>query len=191
MRRRVIVPVALLLFAIARPAVHAQRTPNPPTRANDARWPQQVISVNPFLPLFGYFQGEYERRISETLTFAIDGSYLRWDRLYTNLDAKLRLYPQQRAPDGLGIAAGLGIGTVRLDGYSGCGEYPTDCRAVRRNETGPTFAVEMQYQWLLGSRRATAMTLGGGVKRYFISDDRTDSFDGLAPTIRVSIGYAF
>jgi hypothetical protein len=59
-------------------------------QTGDAVTPQQVISVNPFLPLFGRFQGEYERRFRDNVSVAIAGSYTSFDDDYTNIDAKLR-----------------------------------------------------------------------------------------------------
>ena len=153
-----------------------------------------ILSVNPFLPLFGYFQGEYERRLQDNLSLAVAGSYVRYDEYYTNLDVKLRLYPQDRALDGFGIAAGLGVGSAKPDG-----DFVSDCsnnfecveRAARR-VTAPTFSVEAQYQWLLGRTRRTAVSVGGGAKRYFFSDDDLqDRIERVLPSARFTIGYVF
>jgi hypothetical protein len=191
MRIRALAPAVLLCATTVASSLHAQGTLSEQTRERAVRWPQQIISINPFLPLFGYFQGEYEHRLKENVSFALSGSYMRFDDYYTNLDAKLRLYPQERAPDGLGLAAGVGIGSVRRSGYTICDEFYTTCREDKSTQTAPTFSVEMQYQWLLGSSRSTAVALGGGVKRYFIANDRSDGIERVVPTFRVTIGYAF
>ena len=152
--------------------------------------PEQVISINPFLPLFGYFQAEFERRLLPNVSFALAGSHVKFDEVYTNLDAKLRLYPQERALHGLGLSAGLGYGSVRRNEQV-CDTDGDNCRRDRTTESAPTFSVEAQHQWLLGSSQATAVTIGGGVKRYFISEDRSQGIQRVMPTMRLTIGYAF
>lgn len=159
-----------------------------------ASTPRQVIAVNPFLPLFGYFQGEYERRVRENVSVALAGSYVRFDDYYTNVDAKLRLYPQDRALEGLGLAAGLGVGAVRRRGnYQVCDALGINCVEAGdgTTESAPTFSVEAQYQWLLGRSRATAVTVGGGAKRYFLSEEKAQGIERVLPTMRLTIGYAF
>lgn len=153
---------------------------------------RQIISINPFLPILGYFQGEYEQRLQDNVAIAIAGSYMRFDDYYTNVDAKVRLYPQERGLHGVGVAAGLGYGIVRRrnDYYCdptqfSCGELP------KRTVSAPTFSVEAHYQWLLGARRATAVAVGGGVKRYFIGDRDANGIERILPTMRLTIGYAF
>ena len=152
--------------------------------------PNHIIAINPFLPLLGYFQGEYEHRLRANVSFALAGSYMRFDDYYTNIDAKIRLYPQERALHGLGMAAGLGYGAVRRKN-SLCDMVGANCQENHTTESAPTFSVEGQYQWLLGSSQSTAVTIGGGVKRYFISDPRSDGIQRVLPTMRLTIGYAF
>ncbi|WP_396222060.1 hypothetical protein [Gemmatimonas sp.] len=53
--------------------------------------------------------------------------------------------------------------------------------------------MEMQYQWLLGQQRNTAVTVGGGARRYFLLEDSPtgfDQFNDYMPTRRLTIGYA-
>lgn len=153
--------------------------------------PTQVLSINPFMPILGLFQGEYERRLQDNLAIAVAGSYAQFDDYYTNLDAKLRLYPQERGMQGMGLAAGLGFGQVRRRHQDTCDDLIEVCTPVRRTETAPTFSVEGHYQWLLGSGRATAVTLGGGVKRYFIGDAHASGINRVLPTLRLTVGYAW
>ena len=178
----------------------AQDTPAAPARLVASGRPANVISVNPILPLAGYFQGEYERRVRDNLAFALGFSHIELDEIYTNVDAKLRLYPQEKAPHGLGLAAGLGVGHIRQDSYydyTGCAALPgTVCPpATRRSTTAPSFSVEIHYQWLLGKRRNTAVGFGFGAKRYFISNNDNgyggDLFQPFVPTGRLTIGWAF
>jgi len=189
---------ALFMCSAAPVALSAQSLREQTRRVDLAPLPEQIISVNPFLPLFGNFQGEYERRINTNLTFGAAGSHVDFgDSRYTNLDAKLRLYPQEFAPMGLGLASSIGFATANGTRVSDCSVIVIDpllgnsCATTKRTITTPTFAVEGQYQWLLGAQRATAITVGFGVKRYFMSDDAARDFNRVLPTGRLTIGYAF
>lgn len=156
--------------------------------------PKQVISINPFLPIVGRFQGEYERVLGDNVSLAVSAAHVRLDDDYTSVDVKVRLYGQERAPQGLGLAAGLGLGTVTRRGtYTQCDDAQQACTEVGDGETNsaPTFSVEGQYQWLLGGRRATTVAIGGGVKRYFLSDDEAREIWRVVPTLRLTVGYAF
>ena len=155
--------------------------------------PGTVISVNPFLPLAGYFQGEFERRFRENLTFALGASYVEDtpDDRNTNVDAKLRFYPQEKAPYGLGLAAGLGIGSRRVMEYRdvsclaiGC---PEPGGRIETTRYSPAISVEITYQWLLGRKQHTAIGFGVGAKRYVAGWP----FPDFMPTGRLTIGYAF
>lgn len=158
-----------------------------------AELPGRIVSVNPFLPLFGFFQGEFESRVNKALTFAVASSYTEWNNDRTlNLDAKVRWYGQERAPNGLGMAASLGVGRVDRDASVTCDYAPVMPLCTTRDRgalTVPAFAVEGQYQWLLGSRRNTAVSVGFGVKRYFASETEMDG--NVRPMGRLTIGYAF
>ncbi len=154
--------------------------------------PQQVLSANPFLPLFGNFQLEYERVINPNVTFAFAGSLTEWDDdRYSNIDAKLRLYPQENALRGVGLAASVGLGGIRRAGLQDCPQDSPCTFTPNTTVRGPTFAVEGSYQWLLGTRNATAITAGFGAKRYFVGQDELRDRSRVRPTGRLSIGYAF
>lgn len=155
--------------------------------------PTRVISVNPFLPLFGYFQGEFEQRVAKNASIGIAGAHMKLDDIYTSVDVKLRLYPDERVLENLGISAGLGYGRVKRDDDITCGD-PLEiapCPDGKASASAPTFSVEAQYQWLLGTSRATAVTIGGGAKRFFIPDEKSDGLERVVPTLRLTIGYAF
>ena len=154
---------------------------------------RQIISINPVLPILGWFQGEYEARLQDNLAFALAGSYTEFDNdNYANLDAKLRLYPQERGLQGLGIAAGLGVGNIKREkNFCDVPDLSEPNQVCRLRENAASFSVEGHYQWLLGNHRSTAITMGGGVKRYFISDDHDQGINRIMPTRRLSVGYAF
>lgn len=167
------------------------------TAQAQATGPTRIISINPFLPLIGSFQGEFETRIRDNVAVALSGSYLDLgddSNRYTNADIKLRLYPSERALEGFGIAAGLGIGSQsKVEEVVCIAQAGVDCRNRRESVTGPAFSVEMQYQWLLGKNRNTAVTVGGGAKRYYIDDSPNgfEFFESYVPTLRLTVGYAF
>jgi len=185
--------IALLLGAMLHAAAPAARAQSLSEQTRAATPSTHILAVNPFLPLFGYFQGEYERRLQDNLSLAVAGSYVRYDEYYTNLDVKLRLYPQDRALDGFGIAAGLGVGSAEPDDVIyDCAVVPECVERAPRRVTAPTFSVEAQYQWLLGRTRRTALSIGGGAKRYFFSDDDLQGrIERVLPSARFTIGYVF
>ncbi|AMW03831.1 hypothetical protein [Gemmatimonas phototrophica] len=161
-----------------------------------AQGPGKVVSINPFLPLAGFFQGEFEGRIKDNLAVAVSASHIQFDDIYTNADVKLRLYPQERGLQGFAIATGLGYGRIRNENIDEfCTGIPNvDCAAQTKSTSGATFSVEMHYQWLLGKSRNTAVTLGGGAKRYYIGEETKNGFDNFQeylPTLRLTVGYAF
>lgn len=160
-----------------------------------AQGPSKVVSINPFLPLAGYFQGEFESRIKDNLAVAVSASHILFDDIYTNADVKLRLYPQERGLQGFAIATGLGYGRIRNDNDSDyCAGLPgVDCAPPKESTSGATFSVEMHYQWLLGKSRNTAVTLGGGAKRYYVDNKKSEfeTFQEYVPTLRLTVGYAF
>ncbi|WP_310571998.1 hypothetical protein [Gemmatimonas sp.] len=178
-------------FAVGATTLSAQSLRDQ-TRGPSTKTPTHVISVNPFLPLFGYFQAEYEHRVAQNASVGISGSHTKFDDLYTSVDVKLRLYPQERVLENLGISAGLGYGRVKGQDEN-CGEIIELRSCADRNvsESAPTFGVEAQYQWLLGASRSTAVAIGGGAKRYFISDTKSSGIERVVPTLRLTIGYAF
>jgi hypothetical protein len=152
--------------------------------------PTRVLSTNPFLPLFGYFSGEYEQRVKPNVALALSGSHIEFDERYTHLDAKIRLYPNDRALQGFNMATSLGMAWIRRDNQS-CDFF--ECQTpTKRTISTPTFAIEGAYQWLLGSSKSTVVTAGFGAKRY-LGGSQAD-FRGISrvlPTGRLSIGYGF
>lgn len=184
----------VLALCVAGSMVQAQGSLREQTATAGAT-PRQVISVNPFLPLAGYFQGEYERRVQDNVSVAVSASFAKFDsRRYQNLDVKLRLYPQERALEGLGLAAGLGLGrALEDDELLPCEPVETCTPQLKPGKyaSAPTFSVEGQYQWLFGRTKATAVTVGGGVKRYFFGNDAAQNIQEFVPTGRLTIGWAF
>jgi hypothetical protein len=156
--------------------------------------PTRVISVNPFLPLFGFFSGEFEYQFAPSVSFAVAGSHTEpFDATYTNLDAKIRLYPSQTGLRGFNLASSLGVARIR-DQSAFCEVLnpviDVKCDLAKPFSTG-SFAVELGYQWLLGPSRVTAVSIGGGAKRYLGSEKKFDGVTRVIPTLRLNVGYAF
>lgn len=166
-----------------------------------AQGPSKIVSINPFLPLAGYFQGEFEGRLKDNLALAVSAAHMRLDDLYTSADFKLRFYPSGRALEGFGLSMGLGFGRVENDDFfEDCVSQPPGgplpaCPSRRgQSTTGASASVEGQYQWLLGKSRNTAVTIGAGAKRFYIDDTSPSGYDlyqEFVPTLRLTIGYAF
>ena len=192
MMRRV-APLALLAGTLLAPLTLSAQEATTNTR------PSTVLSANPFLPLLGYFQGEFEKRVKDNLAIALGFSHIQMDGRYTNADLKARLYPQEKAPYGLGLAAGIGVGNLRDEQYveASCAAIgcPTPGKTQVFSRTAPSFSVELHYQWLLGRKQSTAVGFGFGAKRYFIADNTneygSDRFQEFVPTGRITVGWAF
>ncbi len=162
--------------------------------------PSRVATINPFIVLLGYFSGEYEHRISPSLSLGVAGSSISFgdeDRR-NNLDAKVRLYPNERALHGFGLGASLGWTQLRKRDYlypvyPACENNPGGCEPsrVRNVYSAPSIAIEISYQWLLGTRKSTAIVVGGGAKRAFVGKEDWDNNQRIVPTGRLSVGYAF
>ena len=158
--------------------------------------PSRVISVNPFLPLFGFFSGEFEYQFAPSVSIAVAGSHTEpFDATYNNLDAKIRLYPSQTGLRGFNLASSLGVARIRDQSpFCVAGDPLIDviCPTPKPFSTG-SFAVELGYQWLLGPTRVTAVSIGGGAKRYLGSDKKFSdtSVNRVIPTLRLNVGYAF
>ncbi|MBT8396130.1 MAG: DUF3575 domain-containing protein [Gemmatimonadetes bacterium] len=138
----------------------------------------QVVSANPFLILFEWFNGEYERKISPTTTLGVGASRLSLDdgdESYTGLNGFLRYYPQGAALSGFSFGGRLGFHNVSED-----------------DEDGEAFAlgVDLGYSWLLGSKRNFYIGLGIGATRLFGGD--IDGGRVVIPSIRlINLGFAF
>lgn len=138
-----------------------------------------LVSANPFLLLFGWFNAELEHRFRPTATFGIAGSALDLndgDDEYANLAAFLRYYPQEAALSGFFFGGRVGV--HRAESTSGA------------SASFPGLGLELGYTWLLGSDRHFAISIGAGANRLF-GEDLAD-FSATIPTLRlVNVGWAF
>lgn len=156
--------------------------------------PSRMISINPFLPLFGYFAGEFEQRVAPAAAVALAMSHIKPnDTRYTNVDAKLRIYPSETFV-GFNMAGSLGIARIQDTDAEDCvipdGGGPCTGKTTRSFTTG-SFAVEGAYQWLLGPSQVMAVTVGAGAKRYLGAREKFRGVERVLPTVRLTVGYAF
>lgn len=163
--------IAALLLAAALPAAGvAQDAPPPPH--------DDVVSANPFLLLFEWFNAEWEHRVQDNVTLGLTASYFSFDDVdYTTGSVLVRFYPQERAPSGFYLGTRAGLHRVAED----------NSFFDPQEETAFGLGLDVGYTWLFGSRRNFALSLGAGVTRLF-----TDVGDTFLPSIRlVNVGWAF
>lgn len=161
--------------------------------------PSRIISVNPFIVLIGFFSGEYEHRLNHSFSIGVAGSSIDFSgSRRNNLDAKVRFYPNEKALQGFGLAASFGYTRMRAEryvypDYRNCEQQPDNCVTTSywENYSAPSSAIEISYQWLLGSRKHTAVTVGGGAKRVYAGSNDWGGETRITPTGRLSVGYAF
>ncbi|MFW6199123.1 MAG: hypothetical protein ACOC8K_00995 [Gemmatimonadota bacterium] len=160
--------VALAVLAQAPGSAEAQEAP-----PHD-----DVLSANPFLVLFEWFNVEWEHRVRPTSTVGLGGTSVSFDDdgEYLNLSGFFRYYPQERAPDGFFVGPRLGL--YRLSD------------SQNASQTVGGFGFEIGYTWLLGSNESFALSLGGGATRVFGVDEV--NVESVVPVVRlVNLGWAF
>ena len=155
-----------LLTVFLAPGVGAQE---PGTRVPVPH--QQQITANPFGLIFGWFNAEYERKLSEDWSLGLGGSYLSLDDDdFGSANGVFRYYPQGAALTGFYI--GPRVGVYRVNEF----------RREAENSGGAGF--ELGYTWLLGANRNFSVSLGAGATKLFTGE--------VVPNIRlVNIGWAF
>jgi hypothetical protein len=139
--------------------------------------PKQVVSVNPFGIVFEWFNLEYERRLSPTVTAGAAGSYVGLDNgddHYFSANALLRYYPQGRALTGFYFGGRTGI---------------YDVSEGNNDEVFFGFGFEIGYTWLLGVNDNFQISLGAGASRVF--GGTLDGSEAI-PTVRLlNVGIGF
>lgn len=158
------------MVAASAPALYAQEGTKTPVPHH------QTISANPFGLVIKWFNAEYERKLTNTMTIGASGSNFSFDGAdLRRFNALFRYYPQGAALTGVYLGGRGGIARVS--------EFDESAHAF---STG----VEVGYSWLFGSKRNVGLSIGAGVDRLFGGD--LDNFDIVWPNIRlVNIGIAF
>lgn len=155
----------------------------------------QVLSIQPLSAMLTIYSGEFERRITPTMTLGVGATY--WgggfeeedssgDVSYTSGDLKLRYYPGAQPFQGFSFGAQVGMTRVTgqvSDDFTGESE--------EGSASGPTFGIALDYNWLLGPTQSFYVGLGLGAKALFIDEESVDNATARYPTARISVGYAF
>jgi hypothetical protein len=141
----------------------------------------QTVSANPFGLVFGWFNAEYERKLTPSTTWGVSGSFFDFDDFeYRNGNALLRHYPQGAALKGFFLGARGGVYHV---GHDDGGIDDDDATFF-----GAGF--ELGYTWLMGRTQRVGVSLGAGANRLFGAD--LDGATLTLPSVRlVNVGIAF
>lgn len=171
--------LAACLFAAAPGSALAadEGAATPPTRLN-------VISTNPILDMFLWWNVEYEHVVAPSQTLGAAGSYVTFDdgdETYTSGSVFYRYYPAGAAPAGFFFGGRFGMTSIS-DEEEG---ITTDGSAFG-------IGIDIGYTWLIGAPRRMALSLGIGAIRYFGGDLDDLDVSTTIPTIRlVNVGIAF
>jgi hypothetical protein len=138
-----------------------------------------LISANPIGILFEWYNGEYERALSSTVSLAAAASaYDFEDARYASVDGIVRYYPSGRALRGFSIGGSFGFIDIDED---------FECEGCDEDGTSATIGVRADYVWILGRDQRFAAAAGIGAKRLLSDDFGTEG----VPIGRLSIGYAW
>lgn len=145
-----------------------------------------VISTNPILDMFTWYNAEVEFAVAPTSTMGIAGTYISFgdkddfDReTYANASVFWRYYPRE-AFGGFYFGARAGYFKVTAD---------TD---LGEEEEGNFFGagVDVGYGWILGESERMYVSMGIGAVRLFGGD--LEDVALTLPTIRlINVGFAF
>ncbi|MEP6778872.1 MAG: hypothetical protein ABJC26_03215 [Gemmatimonadaceae bacterium] len=156
--------------------------------------PSHAFTANPFFLLAGWVTAEYEQRVNPSVTLGGAFNHQPFgDDRYTDFDFKGRLYATEHAMRGFSIGMSVGVSSIRIENSNYFCDYPntTGCAPPKKTVTSPSLGVELNYQWLLGGARHTAVAIGFGGKRYLASDETLAGSNKVIPTFRLGLGYAF
>lgn len=183
MNHRFFAPAALAgLFAAAPAAAQAVDSA--------AYVPAQAISILPLHAAFGFYAGDYERAVGQTVTAGVGGSYFSLgddgdEFRYSSLEAKMRYYPSGDPLNGLSFGLTVGPTFVSADDdFDGETEPDEDLTAL-----GIGFEIARSH--LMGVDRHFYYGYGAGFKRLFVVSGEESGAETAIPTLRLSIGYAF
>jgi hypothetical protein len=147
--------------------------------------PANVISTNPILDIFTWYNLEFEHRIRSNSTIGLSGSYVNLsdnDDTYAQFTGFYRYYPQNDAPAGFFFGGRLGIVDVNTK---------SDPPAEDESTTLTAVGIDIGYGWMIGTTRNFSISVGIGGVRLFGSVDNEDTATTL-PTIRfVNLGFGF
>ena len=145
-----------------------------------------VVSTNPILDMFTWYNGELELAVAPTSTMGIAGTYITFgdeddfdQETYANASVFWRYYPRE-AFGGFYFGVRGGYYNVTID---------TD---IDDEESGDFFGagIDVGYSWILGEGERMYISLGVGAVRLFGGD--LEDITLTLPTIRlINVGIAF
>lgn len=151
---------------------------------------KQTLSTAPISDILGFFNIEYQRKVSEGLTLGASAGIFDedfdpgGDDHMSNVMGFARYYPQGAALTGffLGARAGVFRDTVYVF---------DDVRFETHRETRTRGAIglDVGYDWLIGRKQNVLIGLGAGAVR-LLGDSEYYGLDAY-PTARVNVGFAF
>ena len=140
---------------------------------------RQVLSANPLgLILLPWYNGEYERKVTEGVTLGLSGSRLPWGdgSGFYSVSTAFRYYPNGTTFKGFYLGPRIGLFWVSQ------GQDIVGIEEDRGPHLGLGF--ELGYAWLLGSDQHLSMSIGGGATRVLNGEP--------IPVLRlVNVGWAF
>ena len=167
----------------------------------------QVISGNPFgVLLLGWFNAEYERKVTKTVALGLSGSGFPWTEGggFYSVTTALKYYPGGTLFKGFYVAPKLGLFWLSRSEMDQDNDLPSsalgdpewnsipddELMELQDLEVGTyqdsTLGVgfEVGYAWLLGSKQHLSVSIGAGAIRLFNG--------GAYPVPRlINIGWAF
>jgi hypothetical protein len=153
--------------------------------------PVQAISFLPIHAAFGFYAGDYERAVGQTVTAGVGASWFSLDDDeddafgYSTVEAKLRYYPSGDVLNGMSFGLTAGPTFVSADDdFDGTTEEDEDLTAI-----GIGFEIARSH--LMGVERHFYYGYGAGFKRLFVVSGKESGAELALPTLRLSIGYAF
>ena len=186
--------LAVVITALCSASARAQ-TAVPPTSST----PGQTISLNPFGLMLEWYNLEFERKVSTSVTIGAAAASLH--DVFWNTDLLARFYPQGEALRGFYVGARAGVVGIEVTRYDfqppppgtppgrGVPYYPTVTRETR---TIPAAGLEVGYNWLLGRKENVAIGLGFGLSRLLDDNDNGEYYMPVIPHWRVvNVGIAF
>ena len=140
---------------------------------------RQVLSANPLgLILLPWYNGEYERTVTERVTLGLSRSRLPWGDGggFCSVNTAFRYYPNGTTFKGFYLGPRIGLFWVSQ------GQDVVGIEEDRGPHLGLGF--ELGYAWLLGSEQHLSMSIGGGATRVLNGEP--------IPVLRlVNVGWAF
>jgi hypothetical protein len=136
-----------------------------------------VVSANPFLLYYEWFDAEIERRVGRggALGVAATQVTLDEDDRYRSVALLYRRYIQGEALEGFHLGPRLGV--YRVD-------------AGQEEGTFFGVGVELGYQWLVGVQKNFSVSMGVGASHLFGTD--FDDASSKVPAFRLlNVGWAF